>query len=347
MYVKTLKGGGYYNYVVLSSEGFNGGIITPNLPFISADMITKVGTEANIEKEMDAYRIIRKLNDNQYQYDRMSVKILCEPPPLSFPINRDLFDDININTGSLVIKPEFTHAMIMKRGETSLKESIKTRKYGLLECLVKIKDILNSLGELNKNGYIHGDIKLNNILVYNDQLYLLDFGTFVNKQNFIDTANTNSNELSIFLKHIPFESQFINYNGGIFSMNSDFLKKTLELYYYYLSPYIRHVNMNDETITRKINNDILQTIKIITSNKVLFLEKLFNTFDVFSMGLSLLVLLDKFKVITNEPKYIEPKYIEPKYIELYKLIYEKCFTYNLHERITMDEFIRLYNNIVS
>jgi hypothetical protein len=54
------------------------------------------------------------------------------------------------------------------------------------------------------------------------------------------------------------------------------------------------------------------------------------------------VLLDKFKVIT-----IEPKYIEPKYIELYKLIYEKCFTYNLHERITMDEFIRLYNNIVS
>jgi tRNA A-37 threonylcarbamoyl transferase component Bud32 len=208
---RKIKGGNYYNYTIFSNDGFNGGIIIPNLPFISDELITKVGTEPDIKQEFDAYNIIRKLNDNQYEYERMLIKILCEPTPIMFPINKALLDDININKAGLIIKPQYTHAMIMKKGDNNLFRIIYINKNNILQNInIKLKEIIKSLGELNKNQYIHGDIKLNNLLVFNDNIYLIDFGTFIYYDDFKKSANNNTNKLSIFLEHIPFEAQYIN-----------------------------------------------------------------------------------------------------------------------------------------
>ena len=170
---KTRKiiGGNIISYALMSNEGFNASLIIPNIPFISNELITKIGKKEDIINEYNSYQII---------------KLLCNPQPIMFKIDFDLLDSINKNKELFTInknpiqiqhfevKPEYTHGLTIKKGEISLLSLILSVKHNILfNILNDIKNILISLNELNKHKYIHGDIKLNNILLFNKKFYLI------------------------------------------------------------------------------------------------------------------------------------------------------------------------------
>jgi serine/threonine protein kinase len=349
---KTLKikGGTIIEYNILSNEGFNASIVIPNVPFISNNLITKIGIYDEILKEYNSYMTIKKINNNQDEYDKMTIKVLCNPQPIMHEINFDLFKLINKNTDLFVsneekkvkrtvIKEQYTHGLTMKCGNISLMKTAINKKSDLFTILNKIKPIIESLIEINKNGYIHGDIKLNNILLFEENYYLIDLGTFIKNQNFKEDATNNKNALSIYLEHIPFESQYINNlpyieNNELFDINKKY-------YMILLSPFINIIKdkFNENDFITKYNNDINNTLQYSIIKKDEFIEQLFNKFDVFSIGLVIINILYIYnEKINNENINI--------IIQLYFLLVNQVFTYNLNERITMEEFYNKYNNII-
>lgn len=349
---KTLKAGTIVNYNILSNEGFKGSIIIPNIPFIDeSGLITKLGIETEITKEYNAYKKIKELNNNQDEYEMMQIKVLCDPQPIMHKINFDLFKLINNNDDLFIItpekqnnrtsiKPEYTHGLTIKRGDYSLMRMMYNLNGDLLfRILYDIKPIMLSLNELNKKGFIHGDIKLNNILVYKDKYYLIDLGTFIGKEKFKSDAIENKNELSTYLEHIPFECQYIN--NSLYTINDKLLIDTKTNYKLFLQPfYIKiQTGYNENDFTRKYDNDINDTFLFSMNNKREFIEKLFNTYDVFSIGFVIINILHYYqKYITLDNVHI--------IVNLYNLLINEVFTYNLNQRITMQEFINKYNAIL-
>ena len=350
---KTRKiiGGNIISYALMSNEGFNASLIIPNIPFISNELITKIGKKEDIINEYNSYQIIKLLNNNQDEYEKMLIKVLCNPQPIMFKIDFDLLDSINKNKELFTInknpiqiqhfevKPEYTHGLTIKKGEISLLSLILSVKHNILfNILNDIKNILISLNELNKHKYIHGDIKLNNILLFNQKFYLIDLGTFIIEQQFIIDATENKNKLSIFLEHLPYECQYINNNSSKLLIIETF-NLTIDLYVNILYPYFKYTQQNQLYYETKIYEDINKTIHYTTNNPKLFIKKIFDTIDVFSIGLTIIQILNKYiELLSNTEKKL--------IFQLYELLINEVYTYNIENRITMDEFIIKYNNII-
>jgi serine/threonine protein kinase len=347
---RKIKGGSFIGYTVLSVDGYNGSIITPNIPFISDNFITKLGTEDDINNEINAYKVIRELNNSQYKYENMLIKVLCETPPISFKINRELFNAINKN--KLDIKDEYTHALVMQKGENNLLRTIINKSNnGIFYYFTKMKKIIYSLYELNNQGYIHGDIKLNNILVFQDNFYLMDFGTFTDYPNFKTNALDNKNKLSTFLGHIPFESQYINENEvNIHDTEAEINKKEIEYegrfniirtqYIDTLTPYLELYNNPDYNyFVNKFNKDINDTLQYRKDDIDEFHKKLFDSFDVFCIGFTLIQILNIYISTFSKEKQI-------LFVPFYRFIIEKLFTYNLKERMRMGEFLGIFKKYI-
>jgi serine/threonine protein kinase len=328
---RKIKGGTVIHFDILSKDGFNGTIITPNIPFIDDTLITKLGTKEEITNEYNAYQIIKQINSNQDTYNEMKIKVLCNPQPIMFMLNNKLLNAINLN-GELNIKSEHTHGIIMKRGQDTMKYVFNNNNNGILnEFIQKIYEFIGSLTILNNFGYIHGDIKGNNILIFENNLYLIDFGTFMDKSKYEKNINEKNNKLCDYLEHTPYETQYLNENIEIKIIENTFVK-TKKLYLGLLEKYKTTKNITNEILEQNLNKDINNTLEFIKLNRTNYLDKLFETYDVFCLGCMLIQLLNMY-------------FINEKIILLYDLLIEEVYTYDITKRINMNTLLQKYINI--
>ncbi|KAF0683490.1 Aste57867_24466 [Aphanomyces stellatus] len=68
-----------------------------------------------------------------------------------------------------------SYAVVMERGEDSTKRTDKLFKSSISQRLVYLEQMIKSIQALHKLGYIHGDIKVDNFVFFNDQFKLIDF----------------------------------------------------------------------------------------------------------------------------------------------------------------------------
>ncbi|KAF0685390.1 Aste57867_22707 [Aphanomyces stellatus] len=68
-----------------------------------------------------------------------------------------------------------SYAVVMEHREDSTKRSDKLFKSSINQRLVYLEQMIKSIQALHKLGFIHGDIKMDNFVLFNDQFKLIDF----------------------------------------------------------------------------------------------------------------------------------------------------------------------------
>ncbi|KAF0684201.1 Aste57867_23806 [Aphanomyces stellatus] len=68
-----------------------------------------------------------------------------------------------------------SYAVVMERGEDSTYRKDKLFKSSINQRLVYLEQMIKSIQALHKLGYIHGDTKMDNFVLFNDQFKLIDF----------------------------------------------------------------------------------------------------------------------------------------------------------------------------
>jgi len=348
-----------YNY--LASGGF-GFVISPNIVHSStniSDYNFKTVSKIFIKKEdalteYDNHTIVNKL-DPDYVFHLKLLKmnkITAEelrhidiknvPNSIKRLLTKDRYYYINYDFGGITLMELF--------GDKNKKTSPFEKKIYLRICEEFLK-MIKVVKIFLENNYIHHDLKMNNILVDNNLVFkIIDFGLIEFIPDYYDycICAKNDNPMPIF-EYFPLEIEYYNVknyeNCEEIAKSRNYLSVTTNLSIKY--PYF---HKKYSLVIFKQKYDVMLTMMKMEKTHAQFLKASFNTFDIYTLGLALLFISEKYVNVEiknsrssfddfcdrTEYSYHYSEWIH--FDRLYDLIL-KMITPNVFERITIDELI--------
>jgi serine/threonine protein kinase len=349
-----------YKYVAMGGFGF---VISPNIimPETSPETynlntVSKIFMKKNDALiEYDNHKIINRI-DPEYRYhlkmlnsdnchkimnnELRDLNIYKLPHHIKVSLKNSKYYYINYDFGGLTLPQLF--------------DSFESRKYYKTDKTIYLKicgeflKLIQFVKLLLDKRYIHHDLKHNNILIDNNLTFkTIDFGLMEYIPDYIEncTCIKNTNPMELF-EYFPFEIEYYNvnnYNNCVeISKGCNYRAKLSYLKNKYKYFYKKYLSQN---YGLKYNEMITL---MTTTPHIEFLNASFNTFDIYTLGITLIFLTEQYMNIINikrsfddfcdRTEYSE-KYSEWIYFDsLYEIIC-KMITPNVFERITIDELI--------
>ena len=291
------------------------------------EMVSKIMTNNNANNEIQNFKIIDKLDpEGKFHIklesecylsnnNRMEIK---EKGECEIMDNKSNFKNLKFADGGKELYYYYNQIKNVIYKNISPK-NINTNIRLLYKILVSLKPIIDGLNILNEAKYTHFDIKLENI-VYNidkNEAKLIDFGVSllhdfkIKKSDYgkaKDIFSEYSNFFTSYYEVYPFElilCKHYNFKYALNNTNKVFkVIKTLrksyrdstkeeEKYNYMLKPEILSYYLK---LIKKLYN------KYNSSNLayLAFLKILFNKLDIYSLGICIKKLIDKYNILYNE-----------------------------------------------
>jgi hypothetical protein len=150
-----------------------------------------------------------------------------------------------------------------------------------------ILDILESLSKLQTKGYYHNDIKLNNILVCNDDEYkLIDWGSLQPIDKFFATSAPFTNPLKWYIKGYSAISSIMIMEKYVNPKSSKIAFLRTDIY---------------KEFKKRVKSEFNEVVKVYTREQLK--ERQANTEDTFTFGCAVLEIIHKFNL--KDKKYLE------------------------------------------
>jgi len=215
--------------------------------------------------------------------------------------------------------------LIFDNGGITLSRS----KINFNKLILAFSELLLGIIKMNKNNYVHLDIKPDNIL-YNSELNklsIIDFGLSFKIESSKNKLNSDKKGKILNHNYPYFPPEFKIYfkkilNTGILNLDFDSvnnLKNKILLNYDYLNlqKYKSEINAN---IEEEIINLIKKCEKDIELFKINFDEKYIYKIDIYSLGISFIqIYLQKLIIINEEDKELFDKFMEKIIIPITKI----------------------------
>lgn len=215
--------------------------------------------------------------------------------------------------------------LIFDNGGITLSRS----KINFNKLILAFSELLLGIIKMNKNNYVHLDIKPDNIL-YNSELNklsIIDFGLSFKIESSKNKLNNDKKGKILNHNYPYFPPEFKIYfkkilNTGILNLDFDTvnnLKNKILLNYDYLNlqKYKSEIN---ENIEKEIINLIKKCEEDIELFKINFDEKYIYKIDVYSLGISFIqIYLQKLIIINEEDKELFDKFMEKIIIPIIKI----------------------------
>jgi len=314
------------------------------------DKISKVMSAKNAKKELKEYVLIAKADPTAKFY-------LGKPDTCKFKksdLNDDAVKECKMGKNILSAKNGY-ELIIMPDGGDNLEEFVQkmhklpnttANKETMSRFWKEAGRLFRGTQAFIKSGIVHHDLKPQNI-VYNtseNRSNFIDFGLMEEIQKSRTAAIRGTYGFSFYHWNFTPDSILFDYNGfkdfvGYNSQqrNDRFVKITAK-YIHQLGAFYNYTGKTSESEKRnhlaEWNQFLLVDINSYTFSQ--YITKAFDTFDLYGVGLSLMHCLKLTKHLTAEKMYMK----------LNELL-EKIITPNLSKRITIEEAIEQYENIVS
>lgn len=187
---------------------------------------------------------------------------------------------------------DFVKYMIVKKG------SIASFK----KLLIQFYPVITGLKVINEKGYVHLDIKPDNILYYKNQVYLIDFGLMSKKHEIFDMKHVLDHDYPFY------PPEFKMYIHGKTSFNK-FISRFLENFSYHYkvgskTEDVYNILLNTIGYTKEDQEkDFISLVRLYyqsSKNITNFTDKI----DVYSLGIvfALLYSWSKFNKVSNKAK---------------------------------------------
>ena len=342
-------------------QGTYGCLHRPSLKCSPADKNTppNINYEKKVSKIMHAdyaedeyaeYEKLSKLDPKGEYFLKMPIK--CKPEASEYNINsiKECKDTVSLT--EFMIHPKAYSLLIMEDGEMDFQEYIQfyhpIMKLDKLEKLfIEFHNVFLGIKLLIDNNIIHNDLKMNNLLINQKtgKITIIDFGYATNKIEAIKSCKKSQfGKANKFYYTHPFEMVFTNKKmfslaqKNIKNKQYDFFKKLFsDKQVKDFFSYIR--NKEDiQKIKREWNYYILNNfLKKRGDGKMQdfyskFLEKHFNTYDIYGMGIVCFYLLQK----------CGKRLLNPSVFNSFYNIFYNMITPNLNDRFEIDELIAKY-----
>jgi len=300
-------------------EGSYGCVVKPGdrcYKKIKKNIITKIFIDKDEWKfELKNYQIINKILKKEYivkKYDSCVKKL------------KNYTNDVYLhcsNINSLINKDTNLYQISYEYGGVDLDIIKRDSKILFKEIFKGFINIFNTIYLLDKNGYIHQDIRNPNILYdkKKKQMKLIDYGFLINKKNFF--SNDNNYIFGTSYHYAP-EVNFNNYKD----MYDNILYKYLD-------------SCKDLKFYNKLNDEIYKNIYEISKKKYNIYT---NKLDIYMMGI---ILLQNYLYFHSHKK-INLNKKERENVE--KLI-ENLININSEKRYSpkkaLDYYLKIYNKL--
>ena len=337
------------------AEGAYGCVHRPSLRCNNAikinyqNKLSKVMSSKNAKVELKEYVLIDKIDPNAEYYSG-------KPETCKFEKNSINIEPVEkCAIGKKILESNKDYELIiMQDGGDNLvdftekmnKSDINISNKKIMEQFwTEAKRLLYGVKAFLKYGKIHHDLKPQNI-VYNSETKrcnIIDFGMMEDINNSKKKAKKNTYEFAFYHWNFPTESDFLNISefNKISKLNTTqkinmFLnmfeksKKQLAVFYQYT---LKTRDEKEEHLM-EWRNYLLNHMTTTTYDKIL--DKCFETYDIYGLGLSLLHVLKHTKHIGTEKLYFN-----------LNNLFNSMITPNLTDRITIDAAIEQYENILS
>ena len=222
------------------------------------------------------------------------------------------------------------YEIIFENGGTELYDIKK--KICLCKFLKKFEVLINGLQILHKNKILHRDIKPNNILINNKKISLIDFGLSIYKKDTYNSENIH------FLTHnSPFYPPEFMVMYHVLKKRQDILKKCKDDYeninndfsiFQNLEAYEKYEN---GSINKEKRFKELKEFLFNNKNYVKNIKENVEKVDVYSIGITLLVIEDKIQFKNEKEK------------EIYNILIEKCINFNILKRFNCNDILNYIN----
>ena len=325
--------------------------ITPN-DMNYEGKVSKILTNEEAEYEYDEYSQIKKLDPEDKYFLKIPIK--CNVGNNSYNINaiKDCHNTISIT--KFLIRPKSYSLLVMEDGGMNLEEYIEfyhpIMKIDTLEkILIEFHNVFQGIKLLLDNGIIHNDIKPQNLLINNKtgNIRIIDMSITMDRKEAIEKCKKSKLFISKkFNWSSPFESVFINKEMFLLGQNNLRNKQYTFFKRLFSDKQIRSffefiVDYEDiQKIKREYNYYILNDFaKKHKDGKISyvydkFVEKHFNTKDIYGAGISCFYLLQK----------CGKRLLSSSTFNTFHEIFYHMITPNLNKRYDINELLDEYTS---
>jgi serine/threonine protein kinase len=312
--------------------------------------LSKVMSSKNAEQELKEYVLIDKIDPRAEYYsgkpetckfEKSSINI---EPVEKCAIGKKILE--SKNDYKLIIMQDGGDNLVEFTEKMKIAANNESNKQIMEHFWMESKRLLYGVKAFLRHGKIHHDLKPQNI-VYNsvtNRCNIIDFGMMEDINESKKEARRDSYGFAFYHWNFPTEGDFINaidfnelsklntnQKNEIFLKIFEKSKQQLSVFFRYTSKTtaIQKAEHLKEWMNYLLND-------MTTTTHTHFLDKCFETYDVYGLGLSLLHVLENTKHITSEKLY-------------YNLnnLFDTMISPNLTKRITIDDAIVQYEIILS
>lgn len=238
-------------------------------------------------------------------------------------------------------KPQHYQQLLYPHAGTSV-FSIITKNYKSQSTLTKhffkiflgMQNIIEGLQALNKHQYIHADIKLDNLMMKQGQLYLIDFGIAQHEHEMYSIKNTNGILSADQVYYPPEFKAFTKKYRSFNDFHNDYLhawKDDGELF-----------NILQEIHRNNYDEDIRNAFKMTRST----IKSLAAKTDTFSLGIELLELLVICRIPQTVSNNANRSIKLSTFIEMYIELIRGMTRLDPHARWSVSEVKKQYSLMV-
>lgn len=196
--------------------------------------------------------------------------------------------------------------------------------------------------------YIHHDLKHNNIMVSHDlSLKMIDFGLmeYIPEYTEFCKDEDNNNPIALF-EFFPFETEYYNVKNYNNHKSVAEQKRYIPKYEYLETNYQYFFARFVKGEYEEQYNQMIATMDTVSHDD--FLHTSFNTFDIYTLGITLIFLTEQYVIATVKDtscsdfySRFEHKFEYPEWLQFDKLrpLIVKMITPNVFNRIHIDELL--------
>ena len=209
-------------------------------------------------------------------------------------------------------------------------------------------NVFYGLTQLNKHNICHHDINSRNILIKNNNSYIIDYDISIVMKNLKDNSfliNRMNEEFNNFRIYEIYPYEYIYY---ILNDKNEILNEqhNIALYQYRLNYYEDYEPIHIKLFDRDTDNLRFELLEDKLLSKKMDLDLLINKLDVYSLGVTILIIFidrcEDYNIDVNECiKLFKLKDLKP-YMELIKDMTE----FNHKDRISIQEAYERYKILI-